>query len=176
MTGDPDGQEDILGFGNTDRASRADHLDRLGLDRLTLRLTRRPRLAASAAGLAGLALAAGAVAFLSATHPVAPSSAARLPSSAPPPVPAGLPALPTGVPTGAPSVPAGVRKFRFSAQSSSGSAPEIVCQGQMVSASVMTGISKFIGQLEQRATAKGGAAFHVVVTAPDSGDTTLTCS
>ena len=88
MTGDPDEHDDILGFGHTDRAPRAFRLG-IRLDRLTLRVTRRPRLVAVAAGLAALALAAGGVvAYPGPAHSVVPSSAAQpLPISNPCPGP-----------------------------------------------------------------------------------------
>jgi hypothetical protein len=71
MTGDPNEKEDILGFGDTDRASRGRRLERLTilLDRLTLRITRRPRLLAITAGLAAAALAGGGFTYLSVVHP-----------------------------------------------------------------------------------------------------------
>jgi hypothetical protein len=73
MTGDPGERDDILGFGQTDRAPRAFRLG-IRLDRLTLRVTRRPRLVAVAAGLVVLAVAAGgAVAYLGPARSVARS-------------------------------------------------------------------------------------------------------
>jgi hypothetical protein len=87
MTGDADDNEDILGFG-TDRARRAFRLDRLTprlrlrLERLTLRLTRRPRLVVLAGGLAVVALVAGAVTYLGVAQP-ASRSAAGQPRSVP---------------------------------------------------------------------------------------------
>ena len=74
MTGDPDESEDILGFGDADHARSAFPLA-THLDRLALRVTRRPRLAAIAAGLVVAALVAGAVAYLG------PASAAARPSA-----------------------------------------------------------------------------------------------
>src|ERR1700733_742600 len=77
MTGDPDEHDDILGFGHTDRAPRAFRLG-IRLDRLTLRLTRRPRLVAVSAALAVVALTAGgAVFYHSPAHSVVPASAAQ---------------------------------------------------------------------------------------------------
>jgi hypothetical protein len=75
MTGDPDEHDDILGFGHTDRAPRAFRLG-IRLDRLTLRITRRPRLVAVSAALAVVALTAGgAVAYHGPAHSVVPASA-----------------------------------------------------------------------------------------------------
>jgi hypothetical protein len=77
MTGDPDEHDDILGFGHTDRAPRAFRLG-IRLDRLTLRLTRRPRLVAVSAALAVVALTAGgAVIYHSPAHSAAPPAAAQ---------------------------------------------------------------------------------------------------
>jgi len=85
MTGDPDENEDILGFGAADRgrlysrsARLRSRLDRLRsrLDRLTLRATRRPRLLAIASGLAVVALVAGAVAYLAPSHATSRQAAA----------------------------------------------------------------------------------------------------
>jgi hypothetical protein len=87
MMGDPDEKEDILGFGDTDRPSRGRRLDRLTvfLDRVTLRITRRPRLLAIAAGLAVLVLAGGGISYLSiarpASHPSAGQPRALLPAA-----------------------------------------------------------------------------------------------
>ena len=81
MTGDPDEHDDILGFGHADRAPRAFRLG-IRLDRITLRITRRPRLAAASAALAVLALTAGgAVAYLGPAHAVVPTSAQPQPIS-----------------------------------------------------------------------------------------------
>jgi hypothetical protein len=81
MTGDPDEHDDILGFGHTDRAPRAFRLG-IRLDRLTLRITRRPRLAAASAALAALALTVGGtVAYLGPAHAVVPTSAQPQPIS-----------------------------------------------------------------------------------------------
>jgi hypothetical protein len=91
MTGDPDENEDILGFGNTDRVRpdrlrlRSDRL-RLRLDRLTLRLTRRPRFTAVASGLAAIALTAGAATYLA-----VPSASATRSHTARPPSALGAP-------------------------------------------------------------------------------------
>jgi hypothetical protein len=81
MTGEPDEHDDILGFGHTDRAPRAFRLG-IRLDRLTLRITRRPRLVAASAALAALALTAGgAVAYLGPARSVVPASAQPQPIS-----------------------------------------------------------------------------------------------
>jgi hypothetical protein len=88
MMGDPNEKEDILGFGDTDRPSRGRRLDRLTLflDRVTLRITRRPRLLAIAAGLAVVVLAGGGISYLSiahpASHPAAGQPRALLPATA----------------------------------------------------------------------------------------------
>jgi hypothetical protein len=85
MTGDPDENEDILGFG-TDGVRRGFRFDwltprlerlRLRAERLTLRLTRRPLLVALAGGLAVVALVAGTVTYLGVAHPPARSAAAQ---------------------------------------------------------------------------------------------------
>ncbi|HEY1624701.1 MAG TPA: hypothetical protein VGG16_12970 [Streptosporangiaceae bacterium] len=76
MTDDPDKREDILGLGDSDCAPRAFRLV-TRLDRVTLRLTRRPRLMAIAAGLAVAALVAGAVAYLGPGRAGVPASAAQ---------------------------------------------------------------------------------------------------
>jgi hypothetical protein len=90
MTGDPDEHDDILGFGHTDRAPRAFRLG-IRLDRLTLRITRRPRLVAVSAALAVVALTAGgAVAYLGPAHSVVPPAAAQpqpIPTQCPSPSP-----------------------------------------------------------------------------------------
>lgn len=77
--------EDIIGFGDPDRTPRAPRLNwliprldgsrlarlRLRLDRLALRVTRRPRLAAATAVLMVAALAAGGFFLTGATHAAA---------------------------------------------------------------------------------------------------------
>jgi hypothetical protein len=76
MTGDQDENEDILGFGNTDHAPPAFRAI-TRLDRLVLRVTRRPRLVAIAAGLVVVALVAGAAAYLSPARATARPSVAQ---------------------------------------------------------------------------------------------------
>ena len=75
MTGEQDENEDILGFGNTDHARPAFRAV-VRLDRLVLRVTRRPRRVAISAGLIAAVLVAGAVAYLSPAHtPSRPTAA-----------------------------------------------------------------------------------------------------
>jgi hypothetical protein len=180
MTGDPDEREDILGFGNTDRASRADHLGRfrlsrswvdrlsLRLDRLTLRLTRRPRLAATVATLAAVALASGAGVFLTTAHSVTPSSTARLSLPGPQPLSTPPPPPPFTVSPAPGSTAPG--------STAPGSTTGIMCEGPVEPASVMTGIIKRVAQIEQRAAAKGNSAgVRVMITVPHTSDA-LTCS
>jgi hypothetical protein len=76
MTGEQGGNEDILGFGNTDRTRRSSRLA-IRLDRLTLRITRRPRLTAALASLAVMVLAAGAVTYFGPARTASGSSAAQ---------------------------------------------------------------------------------------------------
>jgi hypothetical protein len=117
MAGEPDENDDVLSFGNTDRGRamfrpgrtrprpdrvrpRSDRM-RLHLDRLTLRLTRRPRLAAATAGLAAVALAGLVVYLAVSTHPgassalVAPSSPRQEPVDLRVPAACVVPGLPT---------------------------------------------------------------------------------
>ena len=62
MTDNPDEREDTIGLGVSDRAPRAFRLA-TRLDRLTLRLTRRPRLVATTSGLVVMGVVAGAVVY-----------------------------------------------------------------------------------------------------------------
>jgi hypothetical protein len=77
MTGEPDENEEILGFADADRAPLCSLSDRLRprLDSLALKVTRRPRRAFIAAGLMIVALAASAVAYSGPAHRVSHLSA-----------------------------------------------------------------------------------------------------
>jgi hypothetical protein len=76
MTGDQDENEDILGFGNTDHAPPAFRAI-ARLDRLVLRVTRRPRRVAISAGLIVAVLVASAVSYFSPAHAPSPPTAAQ---------------------------------------------------------------------------------------------------